>query len=45
MTIDEFIKKVEDGGVSIFDYEKIKKFAALHNNDFITTNELPQCLP
>lgn len=37
--------ETSDGGVSTFDYEKIKKFAALHNNDFITTNELPQCLP
>lgn len=36
--------ETSDGGASIFDYEKIMKFAELHNSDFITTNELPQCL-
>lgn len=36
--------ETSDGGASTFDYEKIKQFAALHNNDHITANELAQCL-
>ena len=36
--------ETSDGGVSVFLLNKLMECAANHNNDFITNEELPECL-
>lgn len=36
--------EISDGGASVFLLSKLMKCAANHNNDFITNEELPECI-